>query len=173
MSFGILLSPSFWRSLPFLVIRLGFEPKTHSLEGCCSIQLSYQTILYWICEAENRTFASCTDILHAFSDCKGSTFPKTTQIYREQNSRLPHFIHKNNLNIAFLLLLCTVSFYQFRLNIMLLCPLFHEVHELHEVGVVVVSARVFLCSPDVKVILLIFGVEKERYEHDACPRNLA
>ena len=23
------------------VIRLGFEPKTHSLEGCCSIQLSY------------------------------------------------------------------------------------------------------------------------------------
>ena len=29
----------------FLVIRLGFEPKTHSLEGCCSIQLSYQTII--------------------------------------------------------------------------------------------------------------------------------
>ena len=28
------------------VIRLGFEPKTHSLEGCCSIQLSYQTILF-------------------------------------------------------------------------------------------------------------------------------
>ena len=27
------------------MIRLGFEPKTHSLEGCCSIQLSYQTIL--------------------------------------------------------------------------------------------------------------------------------
>ncbi len=27
-----------------LVIRLGFEPKTHSLEGCCSIQLSYRTI---------------------------------------------------------------------------------------------------------------------------------
>ena len=25
------------------VIRLGFEPKTHSLEGCCSIQLSYGT----------------------------------------------------------------------------------------------------------------------------------
>ena len=24
-----------------LVISLGFEPKTHSLEGCCSIQLSY------------------------------------------------------------------------------------------------------------------------------------
>ena len=27
----------------FLVIRRGFEPRTHSLEGCCSIQLSYQT----------------------------------------------------------------------------------------------------------------------------------
>ena len=26
-----------------LVIPLGFEPKTHSLEGCCSIQLSYET----------------------------------------------------------------------------------------------------------------------------------
>mgnify|MGYP006974615465 CR=1 FL=1 len=29
----------------FIVIRLGFEPKTHSLEGCCSIQLSYRTDL--------------------------------------------------------------------------------------------------------------------------------
>ena len=27
----------------YQVIRLGFEPKTHSLEGCCSIQLSYRT----------------------------------------------------------------------------------------------------------------------------------
>ena len=27
-----------------MVIPLGFEPKTHSLEGCCSIQLSYGTI---------------------------------------------------------------------------------------------------------------------------------
>jgi hypothetical protein len=32
------------------VIRAGFEPTTHSLEGCCSIQLSYRTILllYWL-----------------------------------------------------------------------------------------------------------------------------
>ena len=28
------------------VIPLGFEPKTHSLEGCCSIQLSYGTCLF-------------------------------------------------------------------------------------------------------------------------------
>ena len=27
-----------------LVISAGFEPTTHSLEGCCSIQLSYGTI---------------------------------------------------------------------------------------------------------------------------------
>ena len=27
------------------VIPLGLEPKTHSLEGCCSIQLSYGTAL--------------------------------------------------------------------------------------------------------------------------------
>ena len=38
---------------PFIINRLttfvippGFEPGTHSLEGCCSIQLSYGTILY-------------------------------------------------------------------------------------------------------------------------------
>ena len=31
------------RDLLRFVIRLGFEPKTHSLEGCCSIQLSYRT----------------------------------------------------------------------------------------------------------------------------------
>ena len=30
----------------YSVIRLGFEPKTHSLEGCCSIQLSYRTDPY-------------------------------------------------------------------------------------------------------------------------------
>ena len=27
----------------FCVIPSGFEPETHSLEGCCSIQLSYGT----------------------------------------------------------------------------------------------------------------------------------
>ena len=32
-------------SLFSFVIPLGFEPKTHSLEGCCSIQLSYGTII--------------------------------------------------------------------------------------------------------------------------------
>ena len=43
----------YWqRAFSLFVIRLGFEPKTHSLEGCCSIQLSYRTILmfhHWSC----------------------------------------------------------------------------------------------------------------------------
>ena len=30
-------------SFTVFVIPLGLEPKTHSLEGCCSIQLSYGT----------------------------------------------------------------------------------------------------------------------------------
>ena len=29
------------------VISSGFEPETHSLEGCCSIQLSYETNLFF------------------------------------------------------------------------------------------------------------------------------
>ena len=33
-------------STPFFVIPLGLEPKTYSLEGCCSIQLSYGTKPY-------------------------------------------------------------------------------------------------------------------------------
>ena len=37
-----------------MVTRLGFEPKTHSLEGCCSIQLSYQAIVF--CGCTNTTF---------------------------------------------------------------------------------------------------------------------
>ncbi len=36
------------------VIRLGFEPKTHSLEGCCSIQLSYRTGLFPVLLSETE-----------------------------------------------------------------------------------------------------------------------
>ena len=32
-----------WKLSFLKVIRSGFEPETHSLEGCCSIQLSYRT----------------------------------------------------------------------------------------------------------------------------------
>ena len=38
-----------------MVTRLGFEPKTHSLEGCCSIQLSYQAVT--IAGAKVRIFS--------------------------------------------------------------------------------------------------------------------
>ncbi len=30
----------------FVVIQAGFEPTTRSLEGCCSIQLSYWTLAF-------------------------------------------------------------------------------------------------------------------------------
>ena len=36
------------------VIRLGFEPKTHSLEGCCSIQLSYRTSPSFVLKADAK-----------------------------------------------------------------------------------------------------------------------
>ena len=36
------------------VIWLGFEPKTDSLEGCCSIQLSYQTPLICAGKGSNK-----------------------------------------------------------------------------------------------------------------------
>lgn len=51
-----------------LVIRLGFEPKTHSLEGCCSIQLSYQTCLYFTGSFEPTPIAE--SIASALSDAK-------------------------------------------------------------------------------------------------------
>ena len=33
-----------WKDAVIRSVPLGFEPKTHSLEGCCSIQLSYGTV---------------------------------------------------------------------------------------------------------------------------------
>ena len=40
------------------VIRSGFEPETHSLEGCCSIQLSYQTSSECACRMNDALSAS-------------------------------------------------------------------------------------------------------------------
>ena len=45
----------------FLVIPLRFERKTHALEGRCSIQLSYGTILN--CDAKVHFFMKVTKIL--------------------------------------------------------------------------------------------------------------
>ena len=38
------MTDSMYQNPHIHVIPLGFEPKTHSLEGCCSIQLSYGTV---------------------------------------------------------------------------------------------------------------------------------
>ncbi len=56
------------------VIPAGFEPATHSLEGCCSIQLSYETILFY--------FFSCS--FH-------SACPNETSPYREAARHLVKF----------------------------------------------------------------------------------
>ena len=65
------------RAFSMLVIRLGFEPKTHSLEGCCSIQLSYRTNppLYWqdsIRECKGRQFFRNSNIISAKAAAKSS-----------------------------------------------------------------------------------------------------
>ena len=56
----------------FLVIPRGFEPRTHSLEGCCSIQLSYETNL--ICatshETNNEVCKSRLMVALRICDCK-------------------------------------------------------------------------------------------------------
>ena len=45
-------------ALALLVIPAGFEPTTHSLEGCCSIQLSYGTIAFIIHLCADRRYTS-------------------------------------------------------------------------------------------------------------------
>jgi hypothetical protein len=59
---GIFLWPIFCNkkatptSVATLVIRVRFEPTTHSLEDCCSIQLSYQTICMFVCPQQNINY---------------------------------------------------------------------------------------------------------------------
>ena len=52
------------------MIRAGFEPTTHSLEGCCSIQLSYRT-LYSVIKNNARRTAKFLFFLEA---CKNTAF---------------------------------------------------------------------------------------------------
>ena len=40
--------------LSYIVILTGFEPVTHRLEICCSIQLSYRTVLLYVLESNQR-----------------------------------------------------------------------------------------------------------------------
>ena len=55
-----------------VVIRLGFEPKTHSLEGCCSIQLSYRTDPYFFwrfCVKDAFSSKVAAKICYFFENC--------------------------------------------------------------------------------------------------------
>ncbi len=72
----------------YQVIRLGFEPKTHSLEGCCSIQLSYRTPISLSMQIKkSRPITS----LHSFSDCKVThNFP----IFQIFSSSFQYFYHR-------------------------------------------------------------------------------
>ena len=48
-----------------LVIPAGFEPTTHSLEGCCSIQLSYGTIrIAFFCKMLRKSNIFFPIVLH-------------------------------------------------------------------------------------------------------------
>ena len=68
-----------------LVIPAGFEPTTHSLEGCCSIQLSYETcLLQSLLRCKNRTFTSILQIVAALHRLK-STVTMCEQIVFRQS----------------------------------------------------------------------------------------
>ena len=91
------------RVIHCLVIRSGFEPETHSLEGCCSIQLSYQTLV-----GMRLLFAMTThEITHAGTQNsaykgnlgrKGTAFLAVMQIISQKSAKLLQFSHKSSSN---------------------------------------------------------------------------
>ncbi len=64
------------------VIRSGFEPETHSLEGCCSIQLSYQTKPFR--GAKVRINEQKTKFIWIFSS--GSTLERSSEVQKKVKS---------------------------------------------------------------------------------------
>ena len=52
-----------------LVIRSGLEPETYCLEGSCSIQLSYQTILFCFAAAKLDIFSQTDKYLMGKLTC--------------------------------------------------------------------------------------------------------
>ncbi len=52
-----------------LVIRSGLEPETYCLEGSCSIQLSYQTILFCFAGAKVGIFSQTDKYLQVNLTC--------------------------------------------------------------------------------------------------------
>ncbi len=63
------------------VIRMRFERMTHSLEGCCSIQLSYRTIFCTECKSK---------IYYPKLEPKTGTFPMNVQINESWKEVLQH-----------------------------------------------------------------------------------
>ena len=73
-----------WDFLTFggLVIRLGLKPRTHSLEGCCSIQLSYRT-RFFLAWCTRTFFSAVTGSARYFCDCKVNNFFVPHQNFRQ------------------------------------------------------------------------------------------
>ena len=78
-----------------LVIRSGFEPETHSLEGCCSIQLSYQTPR--VCHALVRFTRQITRAGTAICAYKGNLGAKVLLFFdlcKSKSKKLQKFFKK-------------------------------------------------------------------------------
>ena len=75
----------------FKVIPAGFEPTTHSLEGCCSIQLSYETGLFiCICKSEDYLYKYKIIIISVYAfilqkRCKSSLFFGILQLFIQKS----------------------------------------------------------------------------------------
>ena len=72
------------------VIPAGFEPTTHSLEGCCSIQLSYGTITHLTLSVKlrckNNVFISFIQLILKITAIKINFCYLGTSIYAKAKS---------------------------------------------------------------------------------------
>ncbi len=110
------------RPLTF-VIPLGFEPKTHSLEGCCSIQLSYGTVRLTVRGARPRgkglqIYDFSLNLhhfllsLHGFMKITEAIFAgSSTRVDQRPKERLPEvaFIGRSNVGKSSLINMLTGS----------------------------------------------------------------
>ena len=91
------------RVIHCLVIRSGFEPETHSLEGCCSIQLSYQTLvgmrLLFAMTTHEITYAGTQNSAYKGNlGRKGTAFLAVMQIISQKSAKLLQFSYKSSSN---------------------------------------------------------------------------
>ena len=82
-------SPFCILKIAIFVIRLGFEPKTHSLEGCCSIQLSYRTEPFLLPASAAMAKSDCKDSYFYFTGKKSCSRPASGR-----NSGMPIFLRR-------------------------------------------------------------------------------